>query len=114
MDDDRKNGFSQCTPQKSTDKSTSFCEKVLGLMFLIIIECYITAIFAPDFTGRLICMGVAIQLTLQTFINVGVATEILPNTGIPLPFISSGLSSLISILGGFGFVFNVGLQRVRQ
>lgn len=87
---------------------------VLGLMFLIIIECYITAIFAPDFTGRLICMGVAIQLTLQTFINVGVATEILPNTGIPLPFISSGLSSLISIFGGLGFVFNVGLQKVRQ
>lgn len=87
---------------------------VLGLMFLIIVECFIAAVFAPDMTGRMICVGMAALLTFQTFINVGVATELLPNTGIPLPFISSGLSSLISLFGGMGFVLNVSLQKVKQ
>ncbi len=87
---------------------------VLGVLFLIIVECFLAAIFAPDMTGRMVCTGMAVLLTLQVFINVGVATELLPNTGIPLPFISSGLSSLISLFGGMGFVLNVSLQRTRQ
>lgn len=87
---------------------------VLGVLFLIIAECFIAAVFAPDMTGRMICTGMALLLTLQVFINVGVATELLPNTGIPLPFISSGLSSLISLFGGMGFVLNVSLQKIKQ
>ena len=87
---------------------------VLGVLFLIIAECFLAAIFAPDASGRMLCTGMAVLLTLQVFINVGVATELLPNTGIPLPFISTGLSSLISLFGGMGFVLNVSLQRVRQ
>lgn len=87
---------------------------VLGVLFLIIAECFLVAIFAPDASGRMLCTGMAALLTLQVFINVGVATELLPNTGIPLPFISTGLSSLISLFGGMGFVLNVSLQRVRQ
>lgn len=86
---------------------------VLGVLFLIISECFLAAIFAPDASGRMLCTGMAALLTLQVFINVGVATELLPNTGIPLPFISTGLSSLISLFGGMGFVLNVSLQRVR-
>lgn len=87
---------------------------VLGVLFLIIAECFLAAIFAPDASGRMLCTGMAALLTLQVFINVGVATELLPNTGIPLPFISTGLSSLISLFGGMGFVLNVSIQRVRQ
>lgn len=87
---------------------------VLGVLFLIIAECFLAAIFAPDASGRMLCTGMAALLTLQVFINVGVATELLPNTGIPLPFISTGLSYLISLFGGMGFVLNVSLQRVRQ
>lgn len=87
---------------------------VLGVLFLIIAECFLAAIFAPDASGRMLCTGMAALVTLQVFINVGVATELLPNTGIPLPFISTGLSSLISLFGGMGFVLNVSLQRVRQ
>ena len=87
---------------------------VLGVLFLIIVECFIAAVFAPDMTGRMLCTGMALLLTLQVFINVGVATELLPNTGIPLPFISTGLSSLISLFGGMGFVLNVSLQRIKQ
>ena len=47
----------------------------------------------------------------QSFANIAVATGIFPNTGLPLPFISFGSSSLISIFIGMGLVLNVGLQR---
>jgi rod shape determining protein RodA len=49
-------------------------------------------------------------LGFQSFVNIGVATGVLPNTGIPLPFISYGLTSLVSMYIGMGFVINVGLQ----
>jgi rod shape determining protein RodA len=44
-------------------------------------------------------------------VNIGVATLILPNTGLPLPFISAGLSSLLSVFMIMGVVFNIGMQR---
>lgn len=84
---------------------------VLGLMAVIAFECILTAIRANDLPGRLIACGMASIIIFQTFINVGVATELLPNTGIPLPFVSYGLSSLLSLFGGMGIVLNVGLQR---
>jgi rod shape determining protein RodA len=43
--------------------------------------------------------------------NIAVATMMMPNTGLPLPFVSYGLSSLVSMYIGIGFVLNVGLQR---
>lgn len=84
---------------------------ILGLMALIAFECIVAAIRANDLPGRLIACGIAAIIIFQTFINVGVATELLPNTGIPLPFVSYGLSSLLSLFGGMGVVLNVGLQR---
>lgn len=87
---------------------------ILLLLFLIVAECFISAILAPDLSGRLICINMAMLIAFQTFVNVGVATEILPNTGIPLPFVSSGLSSVLAYFGGMGFVLNVSLQKVKQ
>ncbi|MBQ7430284.1 MAG: FtsW/RodA/SpoVE family cell cycle protein, partial [Butyrivibrio sp.] len=46
----------------------------------------------------------------QGIINIGVATGVLPNTGLPLPFVSAGLTSLLSVYVGIGFVLNVRLQ----
>ena len=69
---------------------------------------------AKDTKGMLIAAGMGCLIAYQTFINVGVATGVIPNTGLPLPFISTGLRSLISLFGGMGFVLNVSLQRVRQ
>ena len=84
---------------------------VLALLFLIATECIICGTRAPNLSGRLICFGVATIIVFQTFINVGVATELLPNTGIPLVFVSYGLSSLVSIYAGIGLVLNVGINR---
>ena len=47
---------------------------------------------------------------VQSFVNIAVATGIFPNTGITLPFVSYGLTSLVSFCIGIGFVLNVGLQ----
>ena len=51
----------------------------------------------------------AVWLHLQSFINICVATGIAPNTGTPLPFVSYGLTSLVSLYIGMGLVLNVGL-----
>ena len=59
---------------------------------------------------RIICCGVGTIVALQAFLNISVATGIAPNTGTPLPFVSYGLTSLVSMFIGMGFVLNVGLQ----
>ncbi len=87
---------------------------VLGLILLIVLECLHIAKDARDMRGRLIAAGVAGIITFQSFVNVGVATGILPNTGLPLPFVSYGLSSLLSNFLCIGLVLNVGLQRNRR
>ena len=84
---------------------------VIGLLVLLTAECIYLAARAKDLQGRLLCSGMAALIAFQSFVNIGVATGLLPNTGIPLPFISAGLSSLLSIFIGMGLVLNVGLQR---
>lgn len=86
------------------------CFVVILLLFLIILECMRTGSRAKDQSGALICTGVGALVAVQSFINIGVATGILPNTGTPLPFVSYGLSSLLSFYIGMGFVLNAGLQ----
>lgn len=84
---------------------------VIALLLLLVVECIYLAARAKDLSGRLICSGMAALIAFQSFVNIGVATGVIPNTGIPLPFISAGLSSLLSIFIGIGLVLNVGLQR---
>lgn len=84
---------------------------ILGLTMTMIVVCLNIARQAKDLSGRLICCGYAALLAFQTFINVCVATGMMPNTGIPFPFVSYGLSSLLAMFIGLGIVLNVGLQR---
>lgn len=84
---------------------------IIVLFALIVMECLRMAAKAKDMGGRLLCTGMAALIGFQSFANIAVATQIFPNTGLPLPFISSGVSSLISIFMGMGLVLNVGLQR---
>ncbi len=84
---------------------------VISLLLLLIYECLMMAGRAKDLSGRLICVGMAMLLAFQSFTHIAVTTAIFPNTGLTLPFISYGVSSLLSIYLGMGVVLNVGLQR---
>lgn len=86
------------------------CCVVITLLLLIVIQCIIIGVRAQNLLGRLIGCGVACQIGIQGFINIAVATGVFPNTGIPLPFVSYGLTSLVSMYIGIGLVLNVGMQ----
>ncbi len=83
---------------------------VIIILGIIILKCFLISRTAKDKLGNLICVGVGSVFMFQVFVNIGVATRILPNTGLPLPFLSYGLSSLLSYFIGIGLVLNVGLQ----
>ena len=84
---------------------------IVLLLLLIALECTLIAIRANDLSGRLIGCGMSALIAFQTLINVSVVTGLLPNTGLPLPFVSYGLTSLVTLYTGMGIVLNVGLQR---
>lgn len=86
------------------------CCLIIALLLLIVIDCILIGTHAQDTAGKVICCGVGSLIGIQTFINVAVATQIFPNTGIPLPFVSYGLTSLVSLYLGIGLVLNIGLQ----
>ena len=56
----------------------------------------------------------ASMIAFQSFVNIGVATNLLPNTGLPLPFISYGLSALLANMVGIGLIINIDLQKGRR
>ena len=86
------------------------CCLIIALLLLIVIDCILIGTHAQDTAGKVICCGVGSLIGIQTFINVAVATQIFPNTGIPLPFVSYGLTSRVSLYLGIGLVLNIGLQ----
>ena len=86
------------------------CATIILLLALIVLECIWIGKRAKDFSGTLICCGVAGYIGFQSFVNICVATGIMPNTGIPLPLVSYGLTSLVTLFMAIGFVLNVGLQ----
>ena len=83
---------------------------IIALLLLIVIQCILIGRRSQNLSGRIICCGVGGLIGIQSFINIGVATQLIPNTGVPLPFISYGLTSLVSLYIGIGLVLNVGLQ----
>ena len=90
------------------------CAALLLLMLLIIAKCMLIAGGAPDMCGRLIASGVAFMLFIQTFVNVGVATDLMPNTGMPFPFISYGGSSMWINMVAVGLVLNVKMSKSKS
>ena len=86
------------------------CCAVIFLILLIVVDCILIGLKAKDTGGRIICGGMAALIGIQSFINISVATLILPNTGLSLPFVSYGLTSVVCFFMVIGFVLNVGLQ----
>ena len=89
------------------------CCVVVGLLAAIVLQCIWIGKDAKDLSGVIICTGMAGWIGFQSFFNLGVTTQLLPNTGLPLPFVSYGLTSLLSLYIGIGLVLNVGLQKTR-
>ena len=89
------------------------CFLVIVLIMGIALECISIGRHATDLAGKIIASGMGGLIAFQGFINMGVATFILPNTGLPLPFVSYGLTSLLSLFIGMGFVLNVRLHSNR-
>lgn len=80
---------------------------LFGLFFW---RAFLIARRTDDLFGRLVCVGVIAWFALQTFENIGMSMGLMPMTGVPLPFISYGGSSMFATLIGFGLLQNVHLR----
>src|SRR5256885_3598062 len=84
-------------------------------LFVVIIVCGIMiALHAKDRFGLLLGCGIVSLLTLQAAVNIGVTTSLLPNKGLPLPFISYGGSNLAACMFGIGVLVNIYRQGVLE
>jgi len=87
----------------------------LLLVFAFLLARYLrTAWTAGDPAGSLLATGIAGLLFCHVFVNVGMTIGLLPITGLPLPFVSSGGSFMVSTLAGFGLVQSVHVRRMRR
>ncbi len=83
---------------------------VILLFVLLLWRLFVVAVNAPDLYGSLIAVGVMTHIALQVLINIAVVTNSIPATGIPLPFISYGGTSLMVLLMEMGIVLGVSGQ----
>ena len=88
---------------------------LLLLAFAALLSCYLrTAAAARDPAGSLLATGIASLLFFHVFVNIGMTIGLLPVTGLPLPFVSSGGSFMVSTLAGFGLVQSIHVRRNRR
>ena len=87
------------------------CALMLFLMFMLVYRAVRVAYQAQDTFGMLVAVGIASMFGFQMLVNVGMTTGIMPVTGIPLPFVSYGVSSLTTNMISIGLLLNIGMQR---
>ena len=80
---------------------------VLGVLLFIIVRGYQIARTTTDPFGRYVAVGVTSLIAFQAFVNIGAMLGLLPLTGVTLPFISYGGSSLIGLLAAVGILLNI-------
>lgn len=87
---------------------------IVILMFIILLwRIYNTAVTAPDLFSGLICTGVMIHIATQVMMNIAVVTNSMPSTGIPMPFISYGGTSVSILLAEMGLVLGISKKRTK-
>ena len=86
------------------------CAAIILLLVLIVVECLLIGRNAREQEGMILCCGFGGLIAFQSMVNISVATGLMPNTGVTLPFVSYGLTSLVMLYMGIGIVLNVGLQ----
>jgi cell division protein FtsW len=90
---------------------------LLGTLFVLLLYMVlfwrgiVIGLAAPDHFGKLLAIGLTLLIVVQAFINIGVVSGALPTTGIPLPFISYGGSSLLSNMAAAGILLNISRYR---
>ena len=84
---------------------------IMLLILFVVYRCLRAARLAKDTFGALLCYGVATLIAFQAMVNIGVNLRLVPATGLPLPFISYGGSSMLSLLLGIGLVESVILRQ---
>lgn len=109
-------------PETHTDSIFAIIAEELGflrsgviiILFMIIaVRGYKIAAQSPDVFARLAAVGITAWISAQAFINIAAMLSLVPLTGIPLPFISYGGSSLIFLMAGVGVLMNISKQRSR-
>jgi rod shape determining protein RodA len=86
---------------------------LLGLYGVVLWRIWRSAAVARDMLGSLICVGVLSFMVFQVFENVGMTMKIMPVTGIPLPLVSYGGTSILTTFVAIGLVLNVHMRRFR-
>ncbi len=108
-------------PEGTTDSIFAIIAEELGFIgafclvlfyVFIITKCFYIAVHAKDNFGKLLAAGITTFLAMQTIINLGAQTALVPLTGIPLPFISYGGSALIIDLCAVGILLNISKQKI--
>lgn len=90
------------------------CVLVIGLFWTLIHRGFLIAARCPDMFGKLLAVGITFSIGFQAFLNISVASSFFPTTGVPLPFISYGGSSLIVSLCMVGILLNISKKRIKK
>jgi len=90
------------------------CLLVIGLFLTLIHRGLLIAARCPDMYGKLLATGITFSIGFQAFLNMSVASSFLPATGVPLPFISYGGSSLMVSMFMVGILLNISKKRVKK
>lgn len=90
------------------------CLLVIGLFWTFVHRGLLIASRCPDMYGKLLAVGITFSIGFQAFLNMSVASSFLPATGVPLPFISYGGSSLMVSMWMIGILLNISKKRVKK
>ena len=89
------------------------CIFLIGLFWTILQRGFVIASRCPDMYGKLLAIGLTFSICFQAFLNMSVASSMLPATGVPLPFISYGGSSVMITLAMIGILLNISKKKVQ-
>lgn len=87
---------------------------ILGLLLFLILRIIMIGIKSKDTFNSMMCIGIGSMILIQTFINIGGITGIIPLTGVTFPFLSQGGSSLLTLSIGIGFALNISADEKKK
>lgn len=108
-------------PEVTGDSIFAVIAEEMGFLITILFICLFVGLMirgyriakqSPDLYGKLLAVGITTWIVFQAFVNIGAMVALVPLTGIPLPFVSYGSSSLITILAACGILINISKHRV--